>query len=76
MNWDMVKGNWKQVKGRIKETWGDLTDDKLESMGGSRDRLVGGIQEQYGISRDEAERQMRDFERRYDEDEQNRRLNS
>jgi uncharacterized protein YjbJ (UPF0337 family) len=40
-----------------------LTDDALVEIGGRRDQLVGKIQETYGISRDEADRQVSDWER-------------
>ncbi len=62
MNWDQIKGNWKQLTGRAREKWGDLTDDDLERIAGNRDMLIGKIQEQYGIGKQEAERQVKDFE--------------
>jgi uncharacterized protein YjbJ (UPF0337 family) len=62
MNWDRIEGNWKQMKGKVKEQWGKLTDDHLDVIAGKRDQLVGRIQESYGISRDEADRQVRDWE--------------
>jgi uncharacterized protein YjbJ (UPF0337 family) len=62
MNWDQIKGNWKQLTGRAREKWGDLTDDDLERIAGNRDMLIGKIQEQYGIGKEEAERQVQDFE--------------
>jgi uncharacterized protein YjbJ (UPF0337 family) len=40
-----------------------LTDDALAQIGGRRDQLVGKIQETYGISRDEADRQVQDWEK-------------
>ena len=64
MNWDIVEGNWKQFKGKVKEQWGELTDDNLDRIAGKRDQLSGRIQEVYGISKDEAEKQVRDFEDR------------
>lgn len=63
MNWDRIEGNWMQFKGKVKEKWGDLTDDDLDRMAGKRDQLVGRIQEQYGIGKDEAERQVDDWSR-------------
>ncbi len=63
MNEDTVKGKWKQLKGKAKESWGKLTDDDLDVAEGNRDYLVGKVQERYGIAKDEAERQVRDFER-------------
>jgi uncharacterized protein YjbJ (UPF0337 family) len=64
MNEDRIRGNWKQVKGKVKEQWGRLTDDDLDVIAGKRDQLLGRIQERHGIAKDEAERQVEDFERR------------
>jgi uncharacterized protein YjbJ (UPF0337 family) len=65
MNWDIVKGNWKQFRGKVKAQWGNLTDDHLDVIAGKRDELVGKIQESYGITKDEAERQIKEFEQRH-----------
>ncbi len=64
MNWDRVEGNWKQFKGKVKEQWGKLTDDQLDIIGGKREQLAGRVQEVYGVTKDEAERQISDFETR------------
>ena len=63
MNGDQIKGNWKQFVGKAKEKWGRLTDNDWKVVEGKRDQLVGKIQERYGITREEAERQLGDFER-------------
>lgn len=63
MNEDIIKGKWKQLKGRAKQQWGKLTDDDLDYAEGTRDYLVGRVQERMGVGRDEADRQVRDFER-------------
>lgn len=63
MNWDKIEGNWTQFKGQAKQQWGKLTDDDLDVVGGKRDQLLGRLQEAYGISKDEAEKQVQDFER-------------
>jgi len=62
MNWDRIEGNWKQMKGAVKDKWGKLTDDQFTSIGGKRDKLVGHIQEAYGCSRDDADKQVKDWE--------------
>ncbi|MCI0537702.1 MAG: CsbD family protein [Verrucomicrobiales bacterium] len=64
MNKDRLKGNWKQLKGKAKEQWGKLTDDELDVVEGREEMLIGKIQERYGIARDEAERQFKEFQRR------------
>jgi uncharacterized protein YjbJ (UPF0337 family) len=64
MNKDTVEGNWKQLKGKVKEQWGKLTDDDFDVIAGKRDQLLGRIQERHGISRDEAEKQVKDWESR------------
>jgi uncharacterized protein YjbJ (UPF0337 family) len=58
MNWDRIEGNWNQYKGSAKQQWGKLTDDQLDVSSGKRDVLAGKIQEAYGISKDEAEKQV------------------
>jgi len=64
MNWDQIAGNWKQLKGRAKEQWARLTDDDLTFINGKRDQLVGRVQERYGVAKDEADRQVKDWEGR------------
>jgi len=61
MNTEQMKGQWRQVKGEIKKQWGKLTDDELDRIAGEKDKLVGKLQEKYGISKEEAERQINDF---------------
>lgn len=61
MNWDQIAGKWSQVKGDIRQKWGKLTDDDLEVVAGSKDKLVGKIQERYGIAKEEAHRQLDDW---------------
>ena len=63
MNWDRISGNWTQWKGRIRERWGKLTQDQLDVIAGRRDQLSGRIQEAYGLTKDETERQLRNWER-------------
>jgi uncharacterized protein YjbJ (UPF0337 family) len=62
MNKDILQGNWKQFKGEVQKQWGKLTDDKLDQIDGSREKLIGQLQEDYGIARDEAEKQVKNWE--------------
>lgn len=63
MNKDIFEGNWKELKGKVKEQWGKLSDDRLEEIAGKRDQLAGEIQKAYGVSREEAEKQVQEFEK-------------
>lgn len=58
MNWDQIAGKWSQVKGDVRQKWGKLTDDDMEVAAGSKDKLIGRIQERYGIAKEEAQRQV------------------
>ena len=52
------------MKGKVKEQWGDLTDDEIDMIGGKKDQLIGRIQKRYGMAREDAARQVDEFERR------------
>jgi uncharacterized protein YjbJ (UPF0337 family) len=63
MNQDIIQGKWPQLKGSLKTQWGKLTDDDLGRADGNHQYLVGRLQERYGWQKDQAEREIRDFER-------------
>jgi uncharacterized protein YjbJ (UPF0337 family) len=66
MNWDRIEGNWKQMTGKLRQQWGKLTDDDFDKIDGRREELSGRIQEVYGISKDEAEKQIERFGSSFD----------
>ncbi len=57
-SWDKIGGQWKQFMGDVKNKWGKLTDDELLQANGNREILAGKIQEKYGITKDEANKQI------------------
>jgi uncharacterized protein YjbJ (UPF0337 family) len=57
MNSDQFEGKWKQLKGSVKQRWGKLTDNDITTLSGKKDELVGKIQERYGITREQAEKE-------------------
>ena len=63
MNSDQMEGKWKQMKGSLKSRWGKLTDDDLTVIEGQKDQLVGKVQERYGIAKDEAQKQVDEWNR-------------
>jgi uncharacterized protein YjbJ (UPF0337 family) len=58
MDWDQIGAKWQQFKGWMKQEWGNLTDDDLDYVAGTRDRLVARLQEKYGVTKEEAELQQ------------------
>jgi uncharacterized protein YjbJ (UPF0337 family) len=60
-NWDIIKGKWNQLKGEGRIQWGKLTDSDWEQIAGQKDKLVGKLQERYGWSREETEREVDEY---------------
>jgi uncharacterized protein YjbJ (UPF0337 family) len=58
MNWDVIEGRWGQMKGELRNQWAKLTDDDLENVAAKKDKLVGKLQERYGLVKEDAERQI------------------
>jgi uncharacterized protein YjbJ (UPF0337 family) len=65
MNWDIIEGKWTEYKGKAQAQWGKLTDDDLDVIQGRRVELSGKLQQRYGIAKDEAERQIDEWQRRH-----------
>jgi uncharacterized protein YjbJ (UPF0337 family) len=62
MNWDRMAGSWTEGKNKVRERWGKLTDEDLRKIAGRREQLVMTLSERYGWPREQAERQIKDFE--------------
>lgn len=60
---DMIEGNWKDLMGDVQKQWSKLTNDNLDQINGSREKLANTIQKNYSIAREEAEKQMEDWEK-------------
>jgi uncharacterized protein YjbJ (UPF0337 family) len=58
MNRDTLKGQWTQLKGQLRKQWGKLTDDEVDQIQGNAEILMGKLQERYGYSREQAEREI------------------
>ena len=61
MNWDKIAGNWKQFEGKFRAKWGKLTGSDMQHAAGQRERLVGLLQERYGIAKEKAQEQLDEF---------------
>ncbi len=49
----------------MKQSWAKLTDDDLTYIEGSRDKMLGKVQERYGIARDEADKKISEWEKTF-----------
>jgi uncharacterized protein YjbJ (UPF0337 family) len=64
MNWDRIEGKWWQFKGKVKEKWGKLTGDPFDVNEGKRDQIAGKTQEAYGVSKEQMEQQLSNWQKR------------
>jgi len=58
MNWDQIEGRWKEFAGAARCRWRKLSDSELRQIKGHRSELAGRIVNAYGVTRQEAERQI------------------
>jgi uncharacterized protein YjbJ (UPF0337 family) len=65
MNRDRFEGKCKQMKGSLQERCARLTGNASGAHEGRRLQYAGQQQERYGIGKEEAERQTREFFKRY-----------
>ena len=63
MNWDRLEGEWKQRRGKAMRHWGKLMNDDLAAIAGKYEEFVGKLQERYGIVKEEADQQVKDFKK-------------
>jgi uncharacterized protein YjbJ (UPF0337 family) len=61
VNADILKGRWHQLKGSARVRWGKLTDDDLTQIKGDGEVLRGKLQEYYGRSREQAEKDIKEW---------------
>lgn len=61
MNVNVLEGKWRQLRGEVRKTWGKVTDDDLDQIQGSYDRLIGMLQVKYGYTREQASEEINNF---------------
>jgi uncharacterized protein YjbJ (UPF0337 family) len=61
MNQEKFKGNWHDLKGAVQQKWDKLTSEDIARINGDWPELAGTIQHAYGVTRDEAERQLKEW---------------
>lgn len=64
MDWGVIESRWHQYKAAAKRRWDKLSEAQISGTRGNREYLLKRVQEAYAISRDEAERQLADWQGR------------
>jgi len=64
LNWDRIENNWRRFKVAAKQRWDKLSEQQLDAIAGRRGVLAGRIQETYGMTREDTERQLADWQAR------------
>jgi len=63
MNKEQVDGKWTQLMGQIRAKWGKLTNDDVAVIAGRKEQLHGKLQELYGITKEEADKEIAQMEK-------------
>jgi uncharacterized protein YjbJ (UPF0337 family) len=61
MNSNEIRGKFNEIKGDLKKKWGELTDDDWKQIDGNKDKLLGVLQQKYGRTKEQAQREVDDF---------------
>jgi uncharacterized protein YjbJ (UPF0337 family) len=61
MQWNELETKWQQNRGLIQQKWSKLTDNDLQAVSGKREQLLAKLQERYGMSRNQAEKDVDTF---------------
>lgn len=64
MNWKPISGDRELFKLGVKSQWSKLTDAQIEALAGNRTALIGAIRSVYGISQEQAEKQVASWVKR------------
>jgi uncharacterized protein YjbJ (UPF0337 family) len=56
--WHRIEGDWARFRDRARHEWSRLTDDQLEEIDGRRDRLARRVRDAYGVTDEEADKQV------------------
>jgi uncharacterized protein YjbJ (UPF0337 family) len=71
MDWSVIESRWQEYRASAKRRWDKLSEAQLNGTRGNREYLLKRVQEAYSLTRDEADRQLIDWQ-----DQQSERLAS
>ena len=62
MNWSNIETGWSDYKANAKQQWSKLTDDQVNATMGKREQLSTQVQQAYSVNKEEADRQISDWQ--------------
>ena len=62
MNWSTIETKWDVYKGAAQKQWSKLTDEQINGTMGKREFLSTRLQEAYAVNKEDAERQISDWQ--------------
>lgn len=65
MNHHIADSKWRQMMGNAKQYWSNLTDEDVRRAELGEESLLGLLQDKFGRSRQEAEKQIDEFVKKY-----------
>ena len=63
MEWNVIESRWHEYRAAAKRRWDKLSEAQLTGTRGNRGYLLKRVQEAYGLTSEEAERQVSDWQR-------------
>jgi len=58
MKWQDIERHWPELRQRARRHWFHLTKEDVKQIAGTRHELVDRVQERYGFTREEAEKEV------------------
>ena len=62
MEWSTLEARWNEYKAAAKLQWAKLSEEQIARTAGKREYLSKRVQEAYGLSRHEAERELSEWQ--------------
>lgn len=62
MEWDIIESRWHEYRAAAKRRWDKLSEAQIAGTRGNRDYLLKRVQEAYGLTVQEAERQLAEWQ--------------
>jgi len=64
MNWSQIETGWTSYTANAKQQWSKLSEQQLSDTLGKREELSSQVQQAYGLSKEDSERQIADWQSR------------